>query len=191
MTNQNIKIHNESNINAIGEHNCSKCKSVICKETGDIYTSIIDAANGAGVHYSMMCGHLNGRYKSVKGKHYDYLDNVIDNPDDMFAKLREVTAIADANAKRADANEADARKWREYQAQLAAEAAAEAKRIEKERKEKEKHDAKVAKTKAKEARIKAKCAKLEAQLSKEVGKLMSTQRLLNLLNGVDADEDVA
>ena len=191
MTNQKINIHNEANINAIGEHNSSKCRPIICKEDGSIYSSIMDGAKLIGVSYTMLSGHLCGRYKSVKGKHYDYLENVIDNPDAMFAQLREMSAIAAANERRADENAEDARKWREYQAQLAAEAAAEAKRIEKERKAKEKHDAEVAKAEARVKRIKTKCEKMEAKLQKEVEKLMAAQSSLNVLTGANEDDVAA
>lgn len=188
MTNQKINIHNAStNVNAIGEFNSAHCKNVICKEDGMVYTSIIDAANGAGVHYTMMSGHLRGKYKSVKGKHYAYLSDILDNPDVMFAQLRK-TSAENATLK-ADAE--DARKWREYQAQVAAEAAAEAKRIADEAKAKEKHEAKVAKVKAKVERLTAACEKDEAKLEKKRAKLMIAQSELNALNGVASNDVVA
>lgn len=184
MTNQKINIHNASNnVNAIGEFNSAHCKNVVCKEDGTVYTSIIDAANGAGVHYTMMSGHLRGKYKSVKGKHYAYLSDILDNPDVMFAQLRK-TSAENATLK-ADAE--DARKWREYQAKQEAEAIAEAKRIEDERKAKEKHDAKVAKMKAKVDKLIAACEKDEAKLEKKRAKLMVAQNQLSVLNGGVSD----
>lgn len=132
MKNQTINIHNNATVNAIGKFNSKHTKAVVCKETGTIYSSIADAAKGAGVTYAMVWGNLNGKYKSVKGKHYEYLDNVLDNPDDMFVQLRKTSAelkqVQAENESLAD----DARKWREYQAQLAAEAEA-ARRAEEER----------------------------------------------------------
>jgi chromosome segregation ATPase len=191
MTNQKINIHNESNINAIGEHNSAHCKPVVCLEDGTPYSSITDAAKAAGVSYQTMWGHLNGRLNSVKKKHYDYLDNVLDNPDVMFKRLRQVSAVAAENAKIAADNAEDARKWREYQAQLAAVAAAEAKRLEDARKAKEKHDAAVAKAEAKVNRIKASCERMEAKLQQAREKLTAAQNSLDELNGNESDDVAA
>ena len=113
-----INIHTvPSTIEAVGKFNSKHCRSVVCKETGDVFTSIIDAAKGAGASYPMMSGHLLGRYKSCKGKHYAYLDEILDNPNEMLVQLRNMSAGEEQ--RKADAE--DARKWREYQAQLAAE----------------------------------------------------------------------
>lgn len=132
MKNQIINIHNNATINAVGKFNSKHTKAIVCKETGTIYSSIVDAAKGAGVTYAMVWGTLNGKYKSVKGKHYEYLDNVLDNPDDVFVQLRKTNATLEhVQAENASLAE-DARKWREYQAQLAAEAEA-ARRAEEER----------------------------------------------------------
>lgn len=185
MKNQKINIHNEANINAIGDHNCSKCKSVICKETGDIYSSIIDAAKGAGVGYQMMVGHLRGRYKSVKGKHYAYLSDVLDNPDVMFAKLREVTEVAAANAKIAAENAEDARKWREYQAEQEAIRKAEEKRLEDERKAREAHAAKKAKAEARAKRLQEKCERISDKLILNRNKLEEALKELDELNAME------
>ena len=43
---------------------------VECVETGEVFKSIIDAARSAGCTKSSMSNHLNGRFKTVKGKHY-------------------------------------------------------------------------------------------------------------------------
>lgn len=138
MTAQNITIHNASNINAIGKHNSAHCKPIVCVETGDTYSSIKDAATKVGVHYVTMCQHMRRKLKSVKGLHYSYLSDVLDNPDDILAQLRKANAENEALKQDAD----DARKWREYQARLEAEAKAEAER-------KRKHEKAVAKARAK------------------------------------------
>lgn len=149
MKNQEIRIHNEGNINAIGKYNSGHCKPVICDETGTVYSSVTDAAAAVGCSYSFMNGHLRGKFKSVKGNHYRYLNDALDNPDSVFEQLRKMSAIAEANAKVAADNAEKARKWDELQAQIKAAEEAEAKRLEEERKAEEARLAKIEKVKKK------------------------------------------
>lgn len=189
--NQTVTFHNASTIDAIGESNTWQCKAVYCKETGDIYSSIKDAAHKAGVHHSMMSGHLRGKYKSVKGLHYAYLSDVLDNPNEVFARQREMY-MSEAEAQRvAAANAEDAAKWRAYQATLAAEAIARTKQEEKERKAQEKRAAEEAKAKARIARHEARRKKLAAQLMATDNSLTAARHQLSLLTGAVEDEDVA
>lgn len=46
-------------------------KPVICIETGEVFESCKDASEKYGL--STLCGHLKGKYKTCKGKHYRYL----------------------------------------------------------------------------------------------------------------------
>ena len=178
MKKQTINIHREAIINAIGKYNSGHCKPAVCLETGDIYSSIKDAANKAEVSYSLMNGHLHGKFKSVKGKHYRYLSDVLDDPNIMFTNQRKYYAqvVADAD---------DARKWREYQAQKAAEEEAERKRLEEERIAKEKHDAAVAKAEAKVQTLTNKCAETDAKLQKLTEELLIAMQELDDLKHSD------
>lgn len=56
-----------------GRHrdNSYRNKPVICIETGEVFKSIKDANEKYGL--STLCGHLKGKYKTCKGKHYRYL----------------------------------------------------------------------------------------------------------------------
>lgn len=49
-------------------------RAVMCVETGQQWTSALTCARDAGLSYSQLLGHLNGRvgYKSVKKKTYKY-----------------------------------------------------------------------------------------------------------------------
>ena len=155
MNNQIINIHNTNSvINAIGKHNSKHTKAVVCKEIGHIYSSIKDAANAAGVHYVTMVNHLNhpDRYKTVKGKHYGYLRDVLDNPDCMLAQLRDTNAELDrckqenaAELERHKRDAEDARKWRQYQAELERIRKEEEKRLEAERKAEEERQERIEK----------------------------------------------
>jgi chromosome segregation ATPase len=111
-------------INAIGNYNSAHTKAVVCKETCEVYSSVGDAAEAAGVSYPMINGHLRGKYKSVKGKHYGYLVDVLNNPDEVFTQLRKTVAELQQY-------KADAKKWNEHQAKLTANEQKEAKRQEK------------------------------------------------------------
>jgi chromosome segregation ATPase len=172
--NTNINIQNEANINAKGKLNCHRCKPVICLETGDVFTSIADAAEHAGAHKSNMSQHLCGKLRSVKGKHYCYLSRATESLDAIVTRLRETSAM-----------EEDARKWREYQAEQEAIRKAEQKRIDDERKAKEDHEAAIAKAQEKVARRKAICERMEVKLSDAEKRLMEAEAELAALTGVD------
>lgn len=45
-------------------------KKVICIETGEIFQSLKEAENKCKL--TTLCGHLKGKYKTCKGKHYEY-----------------------------------------------------------------------------------------------------------------------
>lgn len=58
-------------------------KKVICIETGEIFNSLKEAKDKYNL--STLCGHLKGRYKTCKGKHYKYYQensSVTTNPDE-------------------------------------------------------------------------------------------------------------
>lgn len=122
-----INMQHEANIQAEGKLSGRKCKPVICLETGEVFSSMTDAAECAEVTTTMMSGHLGGRYRSVKGKHYCYLSRVSESLDTILARLRETAAI-----------EEDAKKWKVYEAEQEAKRIAEQKRQEAITKAKEK-----------------------------------------------------
>lgn len=48
--------------------------AVQCQETGEMFRSITEAAKSYNVAISTMCGHLRGRQKTCKGKHFVYVN---------------------------------------------------------------------------------------------------------------------
>lgn len=154
-----INMQHEANIQAEGKLNSKHCKPIICIETGEVFSSVTDAAECAEVTTTMMSGHLGGYYRSVKGKHYCYLSRVNESLNTILTRLRETSAI-----------EEDAKKWKAYEAEQ------EAKRI-----AKEKHDAAVAKAKEKAESRRAICARIEAQLTEAEKNLMEAERELKTL----------
>lgn len=60
----------EKRKNGYVQNNEKHKKKVICIETGEIFNSLKEA----GIKYNLttLCGHLKGKYKTCKGKHYKY-----------------------------------------------------------------------------------------------------------------------
>ena len=112
-----INMQHEANIQAEGKLNSKHCKPIICIETGEVFSSVTDAAECAEVTMTMMSGHLGGYYRSVKGKHYCYLSRVNESLNTILTRLRETSAV-----------EEDAKKWRAYEAEQEVKRIAEQKR---------------------------------------------------------------
>lgn len=178
-----INIHNVSNISAKGKYNSNHCKPVICIETGEVFTSVYDAAQKEAMSPNNLSSHLTGKKKTFAGKHYCYLSKANENLDAIMSRLRETSTM-----------EEDARKWREYQAEQERIRKEEAKRQEEIRKAKEKYEADVAKAKDKIERRTQICARLEQQCQKAVARLMEAEKEYEALTGhayEEMEENVA
>lgn len=156
-----INIQNESNILAEGKLNSRKCKPVICIETGEVFSSVTDAAESFGGSAQNLSTHLTGKRRSFAGKHFVYLSRTMESLDVIMERLQKTAAMED-----------DARKWREYQAEQEAIRKAEEKRLEAIRKEEERKQREI--TKAKE-----KVAKYEAEVNKYKDKWYDSVAALN------------
>ena len=165
-----INMQHEANIQAEGKLNSKHCKPIICIETGEVFSSVTDAAECAEVTITMMSGHLGGYYRSVKGKHYCYLSRVNESLNTILTRLRETSAV-----------EEDAKKWKAYEAEQEAKRIAEQKRQEEVRIAKEKHDAAINKAKEKVARAQGIHDTLAAKLNEAADTLMRAQRELEAL----------
>lgn len=154
-----INMQHEANIQAEGKLSGRKCKPVICLETGEVFSSMTDAAEYTEVTTATMSNHLTGRYRSVKGKHYCYLSRVSESLDTILARLRETAAI-----------EEDAKKWKAYEAEQEAKRIAEQKRQEA-----------IAKAKEKVARAQGIHDTLAAKYREALNTLAQAQRELEAL----------
>ena len=172
-----INIQHHADINAKGDFNSRHCKPVICLETGDVYTSVTDAAKAIGCYSPDMSAHLTGRKRSIKGKHFCYMSNAMESLNAIVTRLRETSSMED-----------DARKWREYQAEQEAIRKAEEKRIDDERKAKEQHEAAINKAKEKLERCTRVCERLESDLLRAEQRRMETEKELKNLLGEDNNE---
>ena len=154
-----INMQHEANIQAEGKLSGRKCKPVICLETGEVFSSMTDAAEYTDVTTATMSNHLTSRYRSVKGKHYCYLSRVSESLDTILARLRETAAI-----------EEDAKKWKVYEAEQEAKRVAEQKRQEA-----------IAKAKEKVARAQGIHDTLAAKYREALNTLAQAQRELEAL----------
>lgn len=148
-----INIQDKANIQAEGKLNSRHCKPIICLETGEVFTSVTDAAEKTRCSAPNLSSHLTGKgCRTIKGKHFCYLSRATENLDVIVTRLREASSM-----------ESDAQKWRAYQAEQEAIRKAEQKRIDDERKAKEQYEAAVIKAKNKIERCHKICSRLERQ----------------------------
>ena len=164
-----INIQNEANINGNGIHTSKNCKSVICIDTGEVFTSAIDAAESIGVHFSAISAVCRGKIRTLKGKRYCYLSQAPENLDSIVTRLREASAI-----------ESDAKKWQAYQAEQEAI-----------RKEEERHQQAIAKAEAKVAQLQDACNKYEQKWRDTMDALNAAEMELEALRGDDNTTNVA
>lgn len=156
-----INIQNEANIKAKGEFNSKHCKPVICLETGEVFSSVTDAANAIGCYAPDISAHLTGRKRAIKGKHFCYLSRVNESLDAIVTRLRETAAV-----------EEDAKKWRAHQA-----------KIDEANKEEERRQQAIAKAEAKVASLTETCAKYENKWNEAMAALNAAEMELEALRG--------
>lgn len=186
MTAQNITIHGDtSTVNAIGKFNSRHTKAVVRKEDGKIYSSIRDAATDVGACYPTIVTHLTHPEKvtHIKGFHYAYLKDMLDNPNEVFVQLRKISTEKEALIVAANKDAEDARKWREYQAKLEAEAKAEAERQEQARIAEEKKQKKINGLRAKIARNERIYESHNAKAERAMANVFKLKAELNALTG--------
>ena len=95
-----ITVQNSSEIKAQGLPRNKNAKPVVCLDTGEVFTSVTDAAKSAGAHQSTMVWCLTERQKTCKGKRYCYLskinehlDEFMDNVQTMYDKANKYDAL--------------------------------------------------------------------------------------------------
>ena len=155
MKKTEINIQNAAIVKAKGAHTHPNSRPIICIETGEVFCSIIDAAEHAGVSRSGISVHLSGKTKSIKGKHYCHLTRLTENSDAILRRLREVVSLED-----------DANKWRAQEAEKERIRAEEAAKAEAERKAQAAHAAQVAKLERKIRRYNTLASNYEASVNR-------------------------
>lgn len=187
MKKHEITLNNKSTYEAIGEYNSGNCRR-IANDKGDVFTSIKDAAAYAGTspQYMWNCLQPNTRRK-CKGHLYFYVDNRDESFDVVMNRLAETTA----EIERRKADEEDARKWREYQAEQERIRKAEEKRIADELKAKREHEARIEKARNKMMKYATICDNLEQKLKEAIQNRIEAEKEFEDLIGPHAEEDVA
>lgn len=84
---KSITITKLSNASAIGRRTNGNCKPVLCITTGQIYVSAIDAAEKIGVSPASISSAITGKSKTVKGKRYCYVSNVMQYLDEISKNI--------------------------------------------------------------------------------------------------------
>ena len=119
-----INIQNASNVNVTGHRTNKNCKAVYCITTGEIYASVIDAAEANNVTVAAMSGALCGRTKICNGKRFCYVSRMMEHLEEINTanrmRIAKVEAY-DADEKRRNAlvaAEADVKKWEAKVAEL-------------------------------------------------------------------------
>lgn len=127
---KNITITKQANAQAIGHRSNGNCKPIICITTGAIYASATDAAEKIGVSQSVLSMAAVGKIRTVKGKRYCYVQNVMQYLEEICENTRireEKVAKYDKivnTQRRKDALEERKAKLEAMKAKLAKEAAA-------------------------------------------------------------------
>ena len=78
-----ITVHKETNVSAKGNHRNRNCKPVFCITTGEIFSSVGDAAEAMGVDITTMSHALVGKIKVCKGKRFCYVANITEHLEEI------------------------------------------------------------------------------------------------------------
>lgn len=78
-----ITVQNAAIMSATGSHTNKNAKPVICIDTGEVYTSALDAAEANGVSIHAMSKHCLGKSKKCGGKRFCYVKNVGEHLEDL------------------------------------------------------------------------------------------------------------
>lgn len=95
-----IIMQNEATINAEGKYNSNHCKPVLCITTGKTFTSVMDAAEYAGISQSAMTMHLQGKTRTANGKRYCFLSRVTEHLGEITERLGAKTETEEVNKER-------------------------------------------------------------------------------------------
>lgn len=170
-----VTLTESATINAKGKLNSGHTKAVICIDTGEVFSSSMDAAENANVHPSTMSLCCIGKTSTVKGKHYCYVKDLAKNLDAIASSLQsKVNALekySDVIAER----EAEEQR-------IEAERLAEQKRLEEIAKEEEKRLQEEAKEHARKLRhiasLERKCTCARERYNKANARALAAQKAI-------------
>jgi predicted RNase H-like nuclease (RuvC/YqgF family) len=176
-----LNIHNETNINANGTRTQRNCKPVICIDTGEVFSSVTDAAEHFGSTVYSISNCVRGVQKTAQGKRFCFLSKATENLGELTSQIAQLSE--------------DARRWREYQAAQDAirreeeeRRLAEQRRLEAIERARREHEERIAKVTTKLDHRNRAVERLEAELRRAIERRNEIERELNELN---REEDVA
>ena len=159
----NIVLTEKATVSAEGKHRNGNTKPVMCITTGEVYTSVTDAAEKNNTTLNNMSVCIKRQRKLRNGKRFCFVSEVNEHLDEMTSNLKTMaTKYAELEEKAAA-----------YDAWVAEQEA--------KRKAEEKKQARITELCEKLAQKKAKCEFIEARLQKEVGKIMKIENELKML----------
>lgn len=184
--NTKINTQKEANFTAKGEHTNGNSIPVVCVTTGEVYTSIIDAANGADTHVNYMSKRLREEdMPIIKGNRYCYLSRLMESANMVLTCLRDTNK--EVELRKAD--EDDARKWREYEAEQERIRKEEEARIKAERKAKEEYEAKKQKLEDKILRRRKVSDRIKQGWDNAIARQMEAEKEYEALTGHTFDSE--
>ena len=165
----NVILAKETTLNAKGKRNNGRCKAVICITTGERYSSVTDAAEHEGVHWTSISNCCTGRTQTANGKVWRFAKEG-DCVDALAGTLQEKLALLEKYSPyiaEQEAKELEEKRLREEE--------------EKRRLDEEKRQELIAKAKEKYTRREQKFEKAKADLEKALIKLEKAEAELQAL----------
>ena len=83
-----ITIHEQATATAKGKHNNKHCKPVLCIDTGEIFSSVFDAAEHYNANYGCISMACNGKLKSAKGMRFCFVSRTSENIDAIVSRIK-------------------------------------------------------------------------------------------------------
>ena len=83
-----ITITEKATASAQGKLSGARCKPVLCIDTGEIFSSVFDAAEHYGVTPSSLSMACNGKLKTSGGKHFCFIARTHEHIDDIVARIK-------------------------------------------------------------------------------------------------------
>ena len=109
----NINIQNASNVFVEGSRTHRNCKAVYCITTGEMYASVLDAAEANGVSQCAMSWNVCGKSKTCNGKRFclvsemtEHLNEIVEN---SRVRTQKVSAYDEIVERRKAVREAEER----------------------------------------------------------------------------------
>ncbi len=159
----NIVLTEKATVSAEGKHRNGNTKPVMCITTGEVFTSVTDAAEKNNTTLQNMSACIRRQRKLRSGKRFCFVSEVNEHLEEMTSNLKTMaTKYAELEVKAAA-----------YDAWMAEQEA--------KRKAEEKRQARIADLSEKLERRRANCELLEAKLQKETAKFMKIENELKTL----------